>query len=133
MPVLRRKADTPTGSRPIISGLGIAAVIAATPSFGVALRSGIFGRVRREMWRDPRAVRAIGRRYLAIARDEADRARLSDLVFGRADLADDSFAALQRHIATERARDFAADDTVILDGWILSRTEARLCALSALA
>jgi hypothetical protein len=85
------------------------------------------------MWRDPRAVRAVGRHYLAIARDEADRARLSDLVFGAGAFPDDSFAGLQRHIAAGRARDFAADDTVMLDGWILARTEARLCALCTLA
>lgn len=30
-------------------------------------------------------------------------------------------------------RDFAAGETVHVEGWILSRTEARLCALAALS
>jgi hypothetical protein len=132
MPVAGRHAQTPTGSRRVVSALGIAAVIAATPGFGVALPSTAFARHGRALWRDPRAVRAVGRHYLAMARDEADRARLSGLVFGAAALPDDSFAGLQRHIATRRARDFAAGDTVMLEGWILTRTEARLCALCTL-
>ena len=33
---------------------------------------------------------------------------------------------------TERVRqDYAAEDTVRIDGWVLARTEARLCALFA--
>jgi hypothetical protein len=31
------------------------------------------------------------------------------------------------------AKDFADGRTVMLDGWVVSRTEARLCALLALA
>ena len=133
MPVLQWMTGRPTARRMVVSGVGIAAVIAATPGFGVALRSAFQARRGREMWRDPRAVRAVGRSYLELASNEADRARLSDLIFGNAGLPDVSFSSLQRHIAAARARDHAAGDTIMLDGWILSRTEARLCALCALA
>jgi hypothetical protein len=37
-----------------------------------------------------------------------------------------------RHLALQVAADFRADHTVILDGWVLSRTEARQCALLSL-
>ena len=133
MPVLQRMADRSTARRMVVSGVGIAAVIAATPGFGVALRSACQARRGREMWRDPGAVRTVGRRYLELAGNETDRARLSDLIFGNAELPDMSFWSLQRHIAAGRARDYAAGDTIMLDGWILSRTEARLCALCSLA
>jgi hypothetical protein len=36
-------------------------------------------------------------------------------------------------LADRRRHDFAAGDTVIIGGWILARTEARLCALATLA
>lgn len=37
-----------------------------------------------------------------------------------------------RQLAVSRDRDFRDDDLVIIDGWLLARTEARLMALVAL-
>ena len=41
------------------------------------------------------------------------------------------FERLLRGIAAGRARDYRDDDLVILDGWAVPRTEARLLALVA--
>jgi hypothetical protein len=42
-------------------------------------------------------------------------------------------AELKRVIGTRIRRDFTENAVVMVDGWMLSRTEARLCALIALA
>jgi len=75
----------------------------------------------------------VGRAYLAIAPDEADPAILLRLLG-----ADDpnlvalDTEALRRNIRDRQRDDFAEGRTVVVRGWILSRTEVRLCALSAL-
>ena len=72
----------------------------------------------------------IGRAYLAKHEDERDvdvlRAHLGDLVSqsGGDGLAERAGARIRE--------DFATGRTVQVDGWLLSRTEARLCALAAL-
>lgn len=42
------------------------------------------------------------------------------------------FHDLLRRVMADRAQDFLSDDLVILDGWAVPRTEARLLALIAL-
>lgn len=79
----------------------------------------------------------LGRRYLALAPAEADPGRLLHaLSKDHADLAAASRTGADIEIRAIlgrcRQRDFAAGNTVLVDGWILSRTEARLCALVAL-
>lgn len=79
----------------------------------------------------------LGRRYLALAPAEADRRRLLDaLSKDHAGLAVASRTGADGEIRGVvggcRQRDFVAGNTVTIDGWILSRTEARLCALVAL-
>ena len=84
---------------------------------------------------DLRGAREIGARYLALepAERSADvlaRHLLRDphkIAFSVTDT-----AALRQALAAGRTRDFASGDTVIIDGWILARTEARLCALAAI-
>jgi len=44
-----------------------------------------------------------------------------------------SQAELRRRLGRRMRRDFEEDATVCLKGWIVSRTEARLCALTVLA
>jgi hypothetical protein len=85
---------------------------------------------------DIAGARAIGLRYLAIAPEEADRAALAALLFSGFSEPPGSpieFARLRGTLAEQRDRDFAAGDTVVIGGWIVARTEARLCALAALA
>lgn len=81
--------------------------------------------------REPESAAWVGRRYLASAPEEADAARLAAAL--SAGLAPDlDGAALRRALAAGRRRDFAQREIVVLDGWVLSRSELRLCALVAL-
>jgi hypothetical protein len=82
------------------------------------------------------AARMIGERYLATAPEERSASRLAAALFGsmppktRADAG--ALSRLRQAVDARRRHDFACGDTVILDGWLLARTEARLCALAAL-
>jgi hypothetical protein len=78
----------------------------------------------------------IGRRYLAMLPADTDRATLLALspaldralgVVGRRPKA--AARLLQQGIS----EDFRLADTVVVDGWVLAATEARLCAFIALA
>lgn len=113
----------PMRRRSALAALGAAVLAAALPVAG--------GIGQREspaaILASPRAARRIGRRYLAIAPGEADPVRLAATLPALRDP-----VAQRRALDAARRRDFAAGDTVILDGWILARSEARLCALAAL-
>ena len=83
---------------------------------------------------DPNAsTMMIGRQYLRRVPDEGDPDRLRELIlsaFGWAPL----FQGDVRILIRERVkRDFAEDRVVRLGQWMLSQTEARLCALTVLA
>src|SRR5690606_29257250 len=79
----------------------------------------------------------VGRRYLALAHEPADAAALAARVAGNprgyARLCAADAVALRALVARQERRDFAAGRTVTVDGWVLSLTEARLCAIAALA
>lgn len=83
------------------------------------------------------SARAIGSVYLAAHPEEADVSRLLELI-NRADggppfapLATDT--ARRAWIRERQTQDFAAGRIVNLDGWLLSATEVRICALAALS
>lgn len=80
------------------------------------------------------SARAIGRAYLGAVPEEGCADRLRRML-GRAiassgqeaaALSDESLAAVLRRVIQA---DFESDEIVSVRGWILSRTEARLCAL----
>jgi hypothetical protein len=78
----------------------------------------------------------IGKAYLATAPDEADKAMLVALLCPGAPSCYPELLALDEPafrswIARRHRADFEEGRTVCVDGWILSRTEARLCALAA--
>ncbi len=78
---------------------------------------------------------AVGRAYLETVSDEATVERLSALIAG--ELQDGALASigddgLRERLAAVRRRDFEREHVVVVRGWVLSRTEARLCALSCL-
>jgi hypothetical protein len=90
----------------------------------------------------PDSARLIGRAYLAGCPNEVgDDARLARLILAdpggpeSASRADAPMPAdtrsLRETIATRVREDFRHGRTATVDGWILSRTEARLCALWA--
>ena len=82
------------------------------------------------LFRSPRKARALGRRYLALRPEAADRSALR----ARLGLADGSVAgaSLRTRLAELRRRDFAQNRVVAIDGWILAQCEAELCALLSL-
>jgi len=73
----------------------------------------------------------VGRRYLQLQSAEANLDVLADLLLERLQSA--SLSDLQHDFSLAVQEDFGRDDVVHLDGWILSRTEVRLCALAYLA
>ena len=82
------------------------------------------------------SARAIGSAYLALRPEEADPYNLVELIT-RADqdplvVHHTSATELRAWLRRRQARDFATGRIVNLDGWLLSATEVRLCALVAL-
>jgi hypothetical protein len=73
-------------------------------------------------------VARIGRRYLDEVPEEEDADRLRELL----GVTGSASAALNPTLLPAVAADFTAGDIVVVDGWHLSRTEARAAALFAL-
>lgn len=69
------------------------------------------------------SARTIGLAYLAVAPGESSAEQLRERLGSLADAA---------RIAEQVRADFAAGRVVVIDGWTLSLTEARACALVAL-
>ena len=87
--------------------------------------------------RDSSAAGEIGKAYLLVTPEEDDRDRLLEALAGDAleeweRLASRDPAALDQAVRARHHDDFRHGRTVRLHGWILSRTEARLAALSSL-
>lgn len=82
------------------------------------------------------SARVVGRRYLQLFPHEADTHRLTQLIcrserrYERLARVDTS--ALHDILARQQRLDFRNRRIVTIDGWTLSETEARLCAISAL-
>jgi hypothetical protein len=82
-----------------------------------------------QLFTDPRSAEIIGAAYLKAA--DAAEAAPERLIRAISD-GEAAFATLPEIAKAIRARirrDFAEGAVVIVDGWMLSRTEARLCAL----
>jgi hypothetical protein len=83
----------------------------------------------------PFAAAGIGALYLRDRPDEQSADWLARRLFD-AELSRQydqaGFHALLQRVVAARARDFVDDDLVILDGWAMAHTEARLLALIAL-
>ena len=89
----------------------------------------------RGLFPDPKAAADVGARYLRGRGMERSAPGLARLLFA-CDLSSEldrrGFERQLRAIAMGRARDYRDDDLVVLDGWPVTRTEARLLALVAL-
>ena len=77
-------------------------------------------------------VRAIGERYRAMTRDEGDAESLRRAIEDSRPGAARFLGAAGPSIADLVREDFDRGRTVVVDGWVLSRTEARQCALYSL-
>lgn len=80
------------------------------------------------------AVRCVGSNYLgAPIAEKAALARTLSL-FQRRDISStDGRAEVRQHIRAKILQDFELNRTVSIDRWILSKTEAELCAICVLA
>ena len=89
------------------------------------------------LFSDRRCVHAIAAAYLGtLARERASPAALTRAILGQMSIssaAGMTVPAIRRIIAERIQLDFLCDDIVCIDGWMLSKTEACLCALAATA
>jgi hypothetical protein len=84
----------------------------------------------RDLFTELGSPRAIGHRYLESFSRERNPAFLQRAITGERQLHDPR--QLRTLLAQKREHDFRNGDIAIVDGWVLSRTEARTCALIAL-
>ena len=82
------------------------------------------------IFKDISAPRAVGAQYLETHPRESDVDLLVTEIFGNAPPTDPR--ELASRLGERCKADFHNDDIVILDGWILARSEARACALTSL-
>ncbi len=75
---------------------------------------------------------ALGRSYLDLFPDEANYDYLAQHTLHHIPTTTIEIQSIKKILQTQRQEDFRNSHTVILNGWVLSRTEARLCALLAL-
>jgi hypothetical protein len=88
----------------------------------------------RQLVPDMNAAAAIGRRYLRTRPSEASPAWLAERLLGASApdvLHGVDLVAVRRRLRSLRLADFQSGDLVFIDGWALTRTEARLMALVA--
>jgi hypothetical protein len=71
---------------------------------------------------DAAALGRLGAIYLASHPEERDAGHLSRLILG------DSAAPVEARLIESIARDWSGHDITLVEGWVLSRTEARICA-----
>lgn len=110
----------------LAGGLVVGAVGLAVAGEALDPRSG--ASLARSWLRDPATAIDLGSRYLGVHPEEGDSVFLLERSLGAG-----SAVGAARRFATLRRREFARGDTVVLEGWVVSRAEARLCALLALA
>jgi hypothetical protein len=121
-----------------IAAAGAAAVV--VPAFARAGRSDASALAHPrllEILHDDALVRDLGRRYREIAPAENNADVLADAIVAGPcatwSTRPSSGAIVSAHVEELVKHDFAAGQTVTLNGWILSVTEARQCALFSLS
>lgn len=82
---------------------------------------------------DQKTLTEIGNAYRKLFPEEGNRSKLVSLLLEAhpSSQASDS-ASLYTYFESQVANDFSADHVVVVKGWILSKTEARQCALFSL-
>lgn len=94
---------------------------------GTLLRKTESGVLSSGLFSDRRAVEKVARSYLGANPEEVDTELLLELL--NAPGVDKNKGAQRHHLANLRERDFETGDVLFVDGWMISRTEARLCVL----
>jgi hypothetical protein len=104
--------------RTLLLGLSAACALPAPRSARAALL---------HLFEDPARARPLGRAYLATVTTDAD-ALAAAVTAGLP-----GSGRLRTEVAALIRADYAAGRIECLNGWLLSRTEARLCAIAALS
>jgi hypothetical protein len=84
---------------------------------------------------DLRARIWLGEHYLKLHPEERSARRISGALFGNecANICSlNNRSDLQQHVLQQHNQDFQDGDVVVIAGWVLTRTEARVFALSAI-
>jgi hypothetical protein len=108
-----------------LAGIGLAPARAAHVS-----QAAIPPAALAEIFGDTIALRLLGLIYLQNQAKDADPKRLHCALFNGS--APQTAVQIAQALAARRAQDLAAEDVAIVDGWLLTRGEAQLCALVAL-
>jgi hypothetical protein len=123
-----------TRRRLLIAAAGVAAAVAVGPSSLLTLIERLSGADAASLLRglitDRDGAARLGRSYVAAHPSEARSGVLVRGLVGAT--APTSVSGASRKVAARIRGDYAAGSTVVVDGWVLSRTEARLYALVAL-
>lgn len=82
-----------------------------------------------QLFADPDSARAVGRRYLELHPEHAD---LQVLLNGARLGSDIHRSLLKEALDHQRRQDFLRGDTIVLDGWLLARSEIYVCTILAL-
>jgi hypothetical protein len=116
-----------------VAALWASAASGACYANGVGSDAPLLNRQLRTIFGDPRDAERIGEAYLAQRPQEADPDFLVRTVYAVAGrLSRLNGCEWRDRVSAAVRRDFAQGATVSLQGWILSTTEARLCALAAI-
>jgi len=85
---------------------------------------------------DEQTLRDIGTSYRMLVPEENEKQRLTDLILTTRDgkkIKASNKAGLAELVAKKNYEEFASYKTLILQGWVISITEARQCALFSLS
>lgn len=86
-----------------------------------------------ELFSDVADAQVIGRRYLTLYPEKASRSVLLAELKMTYPLVAGQQTRLKKTLSQRRQQQFLEGDTVIVDGWVLARCEAQICALLALS
>ncbi len=126
------------GRRDVLRGLGAFAIVGAMPLVGCGdPRSSALPEALATFYSDPDAAAEIGRHYLALTPRESDADVLVRAVAGDElelfrKLAIENPSELHELLRAKHREDFDGGRVVVVEGWMLSLTEARLCAIASL-
>ena len=85
-----------------------------------------------DLFTQPSHAMTIGKHYLALFPQELDREQLITQTVGQFSPTT-PLMTIKDTLMKKRQQEFQKRETVIIQGWVLSRTEARLCALLVLS
>ena len=123
--------------RMIAAGAGTIGLMGFRPALSVTQDSAAKARKLTSIINDYDSARDLGIEYLRIIPDEANINTLVNLLSSThhlipLDIEMTKPIDLRNAISRQLQFDFKSNEVINLHGWILSRTEVRLCALSAL-